>query len=694
MGGSIPKEINLKPAILLFVTWIGVGPACFTNSATAAEQPTSVVAAKSADAFVDAIGMNTHFREGAGSIYAQEALPALLGELGIRHIRDAANAFGPARIAPLYDRYGIRSNIIVDIVHQGVGFHVTALQDDWAESIEGPNEPDFALLSYGGFKDAGRDTFNDFRANHAFQTDLYNAVKANPKTANKLVMSSAMAFAIHASFVAGPPFEARSLHFYSPDGDVPDYWRLHAWGLPNAKLISPDRELPLYVTETGYHTGKTTRGSISFLAQKKYTPRLLATYFNLGVKRTWLYELADQGTDLSNKEKNYGIIANDLTPKPAYTALKNLIGILKERTWNIETKKWSDLTVNPGSLDFTLAGDTRTVRHTLLQKSNGDFYLLLWNEVPSYRKGDIEVLPLPLTVNVNIPIAGAEYYTLDSTSPKSSSPAGVQSIAIDVPDEVVILRLTPAEVQPLVAAVTIAASNASVDEQTANKPATFTVSRTGDTSSAISVAYSVNGTAKNGVDYARLSGEVTIPANATSAVISVVPTADSDVEGNERVVLTLEPGKDYALAAKRSAQVDIVDFAPNLIVTNILMDSTSPTVDKPLVFSAVVKNVGTAPVSSTSLYVGFYVDNLTPVISAADVPLTTLAPGESVTVRANIGGADNSGRWTATAGEHVITAWVDANKTFWHPEGTIAELSDLDNQFFKRISVSPSPGAP
>ena len=37
---------------------------------------------------------------------------------------------------------------------------------------------------------------------------------------------------------------------------------------------------------------------------------------------------------------------------------------------------------------------------------------------------------------------------------------------------------------------------------------TFTVTRSGDTAEALTVAYTVNGTATNGVDYVELSGTV------------------------------------------------------------------------------------------------------------------------------------------------------------------------------------------
>jgi len=70
-------------------------------------------------------------------------------------------------------------------------------------------------------------------------------------------------------------------------------------------------------------------------------------------------------------------------------------------------------------------------------------------------------------------------------------------------------------------------------------PATFQVSRTGNTSRPLDVYYRISGTASNGVDYLALSGVVTIPSNAPSAFIHIVPKNDDLVEGTESVILAL-----------------------------------------------------------------------------------------------------------------------------------------------------------
>ncbi len=70
----------------------------------------------------------------------------------------------------------------------------------------------------------------------------------------------------------------------------------------------------------------------------------------------------------------------------------------------------------------------------------------------------------------------------------------------------------------------------------------FLVVRTGPTQYAITVFYTLGGTAQNGVDYAELPGQITIPAGASFAPIRVAAINDELFEGNERVVATLNDG--------------------------------------------------------------------------------------------------------------------------------------------------------
>ncbi|MEO1145606.1 MAG: Calx-beta domain-containing protein [Cyanobacteria bacterium J06638_22] len=95
--------------------------------------------------------------------------------------------------------------------------------------------------------------------------------------------------------------------------------------------------------------------------------------------------------------------------------------------------------------------------------------------------------------------------------------------------------------------------------------ATFTVTRAGDATTALTVSYRVaaRSTATNGADFVELSGTVTIPAGETSATIALTPIDDSLGEGSETLVLQLIDDADYRLDATASqASITIADDDP------------------------------------------------------------------------------------------------------------------------------------
>jgi hypothetical protein len=77
------------------------------------------------------------------------------------------------------------------------------------------------------------------------------------------------------------------------------------------------------------------------------------------------------------------------------------------------------------------------------------------------------------------------------------------------------------------------------DSNTARNTATFLVNRAGPTNEPLSVAFSLGGTASNGVDYVGLTSPLLIPAGHRSARLIINPIDDLRVEPVETVVVTL-----------------------------------------------------------------------------------------------------------------------------------------------------------
>ncbi|MHC4716283.1 MAG: Calx-beta domain-containing protein, partial [Planctomycetota bacterium] len=105
--------------------------------------------------------------------------------------------------------------------------------------------------------------------------------------------------------------------------------------------------------------------------------------------------------------------------------------------------------------------------------------------------------------------------------------------------------------------VSITATDASADEEGPDA-GQFTVTRD-QTSGDLDVNYTVSGSAGAGDYVETLSGTVTIPDGQSSAVITVTPVDDADVEGPETLTLTLAADAAYTIGAPSSDTVNIAD---------------------------------------------------------------------------------------------------------------------------------------
>ena len=173
--------------------------------------------------------------------------------------------------------------------------------------------------------------------------------------------------------------------------------------------------------------------------------------------------------------------------------------------------------------------------------------------------------------------AGVDYAALPNVV---LIPAGASSTMVPLtvmddknlePDETVITTITANAAytvgSPAAATVTILDDDfmtvtISPTSDTAVEPAAagrFTVKRDGDLTAALVINYNTGGTASNGVDYAALSGTLTIPAGATSVDITVTPIDDALLEGNESVVVALTNDFNYDIGTPGSATLVIRD---------------------------------------------------------------------------------------------------------------------------------------
>ena len=361
----------------------------------------------------------------------------------MRHARDKAHLGSPSYNNAVYSRYrdlynsaGIKFNLMVDPRNLGLRSvdrrkvaNIKSLAGGSLESLEGPNEYDVS---------GARNWARELRA---YQRDLYRSTKGNGSTAKLPVLAPALAHARNASALGNlsPYLDYGNMHPY-PGGRAPTN-DLDGYNISNTRKVS--RNKPLRPTETGYHTAARWNGphpGVSERAMGHYMPRLFLEYFNRGISRTYSYELIDLKPDPRglDREKNFGLLRNNGTEKPAYRSMKNLISVLEDPGRNFR----------PGSLDYSLTGNTRNVHRTLLQKRDGRFYFILWQEVSSYNlstERDIPVSGRNVTLTLNKPVGGAAtYVTKNSAAPAKRYGTGqARRLSLTVPDHPLVVEIIP-----------------------------------------------------------------------------------------------------------------------------------------------------------------------------------------------------------------------------------------------------------
>ncbi len=196
------------------------------------------------------------------------------------------------------------------------------------------------------------------------------------------------------------------------------------------------------------------------------------------------------------------------------------------------------------------------------------------------RSGSATLLALPLTVTFTMSgaaVNGTDYTTVPLTATFAAGSATTTVVVTPTADanvegaESVILTLTtvaPYDLgSPAAATVTITDTNVplitvdafdSTAAESTGDPGRFRLTRTGATTSPLTVSFTVSGTATSGVDYQALPVSVTFAAGASTADLVVIPLIDADnAEAAETVIVTLTDGASYDLGASPTATVTI-----------------------------------------------------------------------------------------------------------------------------------------
>lgn len=196
---------------------------------------------------------------------------------------------------------------------------------------------------------------------------------------------------------------------------------------------------PVAITEYGWTTD--TPGSccnVSRNTQAAYVVEGMLDAWNLGNPYYFYYALYD---DVSG---TFGLASTSGVYKPAATALSVLFKLLGDPGSNA-------LSFIPGLLDYTLTGMPASAnkgsiggQQVLFQKSDGSFWLALWNEqaLNNLSGADVSVPAVKVLLNLATQASSIEVYdVLDGSTDAMQSASNTATLSISVPAHPILVKI-------------------------------------------------------------------------------------------------------------------------------------------------------------------------------------------------------------------------------------------------------------
>jgi hypothetical protein len=412
------------------------------------------VAAVSVGDFLNSIGMCTHIGQGRDDA-AQSA--TALAYAGIRNIRDDGSPRHVQDWILVHKQTSIKVVLTQSGPDDAAIARLISMSKELAAAgallaMEGPNEPNNWAVRFDGQRSGATTTFLPVAK---WQATFYAAVKSDP------VLKDYPVF--HSSEAGGSEPDNVGLQFLTipsgantlmPDGTkYADYANVHNYICRQPKIIDNMAwinadptfhgwtdgiyveygqtwrkkfagysnedlaKLPRVTTETGWVTGGPK--GITQEQQGRLYLNMYLSQFKQGYKHTFIYMLKDAG----GSDAGYGIVEGDYKPKKSATYLPNLTAILSDKG---EEK--------PGTLAYKIPDPPATVHDLLLQKADGTFALVVWNEKASGED----------TVTVNLGDAHASVKVYDPTTGTSPTQtlSNARSIPLTLSDHPVVLEIS------------------------------------------------------------------------------------------------------------------------------------------------------------------------------------------------------------------------------------------------------------
>ena len=431
---------------------------------------------RTAWSFLQTVGVNTHLAWQDTAGYANASVvEKSIAYLGATHVRDGIPYTGWT--LPEYQAIastGVRFDILasgptIDIA-KDIGQAAALMQavPGSVAAMEGANEFNTGNYSFNGASSAGNPAWAQ-----QYGQALYSAVKGNSTLSGVQVIAASMANAGTADIQKEGNLsgfvDSSNWHTYFGNGNQPEQHNLAA-AIAAAQSTAPGK--PVSITETGYYTAVDAMhwggGGVSPKVQAVLTVNALLDAFRDGVSTTYLYELMNNiaNPSSSDLEDNFGLFLSDGTPKPAATAIHNLTTLLADPGATASS-------FQTGALSASITGLPSTGSSLTLEKSDGTFDLVVWNEPQVWDQPSRSAVT-PASVPVSVGLGGTYqtvklYDPLTGTSPTQTL-SNASTVSLSLTADPVIIEIAPGTTAPAATAVPAAASTAGTTAASATAP--------------------------------------------------------------------------------------------------------------------------------------------------------------------------------------------------------------------------------
>lgn len=428
-----------------------------------------------AKSFIDMLGVGIHIDQ---HIDTYASTKSQLNYLGIKNVRAGLPRFPSATSVTTSQVYSQVSSLARD------GFNINLVSSDsnfdWLIptyerfvnensntskiTFEGPNEINNWPINCSG-KSFTKDSFYYEKQNwgqtlsgsypagevaNCYMTSFYKRVKASPILKNfpvyNLTSGEFVYRANHYSMLnlAGKA-DFNNIHVY-PRIDESGVYQPRQWMLGDISRvgISP-LAAKTVITEMGYESvtnvNDTSKNRVSDEGQAILTLNAIFDAFDLGIHKVFLYTM-------TNDSQNFGLfkrapsLLDDYGPtlaKPVAKAIRNMTLILKDSGTSSPSNT---------SLNYWIGGMDTNTYSLLLQKSNGRFYIILWNENPPVISGQgpvsNESIKRNLTLNFNSAKKVNVYKpVINSTPVESTNSTYVSTYSLELWTHPIIVEVIP-----------------------------------------------------------------------------------------------------------------------------------------------------------------------------------------------------------------------------------------------------------